>query len=86
MFSQIKHFFEKQPLATLAQISLAINTDPETTLPMLAYFEKKGLLKCLSQESRGCTSTGNPCQGCPSSGCHSSQTASLLYQWNHTLK
>jgi hypothetical protein len=81
MFSQIKHFFQKQPIATLAQVSSALKTDPETIRPMLAYFEKKGSLKCLSQEVDGCLTTGGSCKGCPSSGCHSAQSASQLFQW-----
>ena len=82
MLSQIKRFFEKQPIATLAQVASAIHTDPDALLPMLEHFERKGCLKCLSQKTDGCATSGqSSCQGCPASGCHSSKTASLLYQW-----
>jgi hypothetical protein len=81
MLSQIKQFFSKQPIATLAQVAKAIDTDPETTQHMLAYFENKGRLKCLSQQVDGCATGGGSCTGCPASSCHSTQATSLLYQW-----
>lgn len=81
MLSQIKQFFAKQPIATLAQVATAIHTDPEVTLHMLEHFERKGCLKCLSQKIDGCATGQGSCQGCPASGCNTSKTASLLYQW-----
>lgn len=82
MLHAIKQFFMRQPIATLAQVATAIDTDPETTRLMLIHFENKGLLICLSQPDNTCTTGGSSsCQGCPASGCQQTKTASLLYQW-----
>jgi hypothetical protein len=84
MLAQIKKFFQKQPIATLAQVAMAIQTDTEATRQMLTYFEKKGSLKCLSLEAGECATTGTSCKGCPTAKCHQSQTTSVLYQWFHS--
>ena len=81
MLSHIKHFFEKQPIASLSQVAQAIDVDPTIVQRMLEHFERKGSLTCLSQPGIGCGSGAGSCEGCPTARCNQSSAASLLYQW-----
>lgn len=75
MLSQIKVFFERQPIANLQQIADALGVDADAVRGMLTVWMNKGCVRCLSQPGPdGCHSGG--CGSCVT-GCGSFGTAAV---------
>jgi hypothetical protein len=83
MLQQIKHFFQTQPIASLAQVCDNLAVEPEFARQMLQHWVAKGRLRCLSQadqnQTSGCAS--GACGSCQLTACNSQVVPAELYAW-----